>query len=220
MQPSDSLDSFSRGFDSSCQRPTSWGRRLFCRLRRRLTHASANVLDPEIDHRLSVGPEPPEERQGPPGLLGRPLRTCRGATPRRMRLLLAPTSLREDLRRSRHRLRGKQNAWHPEWDSFRGQETTAHTLACLRFADLVTENVARLTTGSGGLTPGRARFAPAGRQTKFHEVIASSNPNRPAEPGRTVFPIPGGRWYTQWASAIRGNVGLFFTADPFLRVNR
>ena len=65
----------------------------------------------------------------------------------------------------------------------------AHTLACLRFADPVTETVARLTTGSGGLTPGRAGFAPAGRQTKFHEVIASSNPNRPALPGRTVLLI-------------------------------
>jgi len=30
----------------------------------------------------------------------------------------------------------------------------------------------RLTTGSGGLTPGRAGFAPAGRQTKFHGAIA------------------------------------------------
>ncbi len=56
--------------------------------------------------------------------------------------------------------------------SFRGHITTAHTLACLRFASLVTETVARLTTGSDGLTPSRAGFAPAGRQTKFHEVIA------------------------------------------------
>jgi hypothetical protein len=39
-------------------------------------------------------------------------------------------------------------------------------LACLRFAGLVAETVARLTTGSGGLTPGRAGFAPAGRQNR------------------------------------------------------
>ncbi len=45
-------------------------------------------------------------------------------------------------------------------------------LVCLRFADLVTETVARLTTGSGGLTPGRAGFAPAGRHTKFQGDIA------------------------------------------------
>src|SRR5207253_9126012 len=51
----------------------------------------------------------------------------------------------------------------------------AHTFVYLRFADPVTEAVARLTTGSGGLTLGRAGFAPAGRQTKFHGVIASSN---------------------------------------------
>jgi hypothetical protein len=56
--------------------------------------------------------------------------------------------------------------------SFRGHGPTAHTLACLRFADLVTETVARLATGSGGLTPDRAGFAPAGRRTKFHEGIA------------------------------------------------
>jgi hypothetical protein len=40
--------------------------------------------------------------------------------------------------------------------SFRGHVPTAHTLAYLRFADLVAETVARLATGSGGLTPDRA----------------------------------------------------------------
>ena len=126
-----------------------------------------------MDHRLSIRPETPEERQGPPGLLGRPLRACRDATPRRIRPLLAPTSLREDPRRGRHRLQGKQNPRHPEQNSFRGRNPTAHTLAYLRFADPVAETVARLTTGPGGLTPGRAGFAPAGRQTKFHGEIAS-----------------------------------------------
>jgi hypothetical protein len=56
--------------------------------------------------------------------------------------------------------------------NFRGHLPTAHTLVCLRFADLVTETVARLTTGSGGLTPRRAGFAPAGRRTKFQGDIA------------------------------------------------
>ena len=56
--------------------------------------------------------------------------------------------------------------------SFRGQVSTAHVLVYLRFADRVTVIVARLTTGSDGLTPGRAGFAPAGQQTKFHGVIA------------------------------------------------
>ena len=84
--------------------------------------------------------------------------------PLRTRPLLALTCLREAQRRDRHRLYGKQNARHPEWHSFRGHVPTAHTLACLRFADPVAETVARLTTGSGGLTPGRAGFAPAGRR--------------------------------------------------------
>jgi hypothetical protein len=56
--------------------------------------------------------------------------------------------------------------------SFRSPLPTAHTLACLRFAGPVTETVARLTTGSGGLTLRRAGFAPAGRRTKFQGVIA------------------------------------------------
>ena len=51
--------------------------------------------------------------------------------------------------------------------SFRGRNPRAHTLACLRFAGPVTETVARLTTGLDGLTPGRAGFAPAGRQIEI-----------------------------------------------------
>ena len=89
--------------------------------------------------------------------------------------------------------------------SFRSHVPTAHTLACLRFADTVTGIVARLATGSGGLTPGRAGFAPAGRQTKFHGVIANppipidqqglvalyfqmpvSNPTRKNRPAETI----------------------------------
>ena len=53
----------------------------------------------------------------------------------------------------------------------------AHTFACLRIAGVISGPVARLATGSGGLTLGRAGFAPAGRHTKFHEGIASSSPN-------------------------------------------
>jgi hypothetical protein len=55
----------------------------------------------------------------------------------------------------------------------------AHLFARRRIADHISGIVARLTTGSGGLTLGRAGFAPAGRQTKFHEVIASSFPFDP-----------------------------------------
>ena len=191
MQPSDSLASVGRGFGSPRRRPTSWGRRLFCRLSRRPARAPADAPASETDHRLSVAPVTPEERQGPPGLLGRPLPACRGATPRRTRPRLAPTSLREDLRKGRYCLREKQNARHPEKHSFRGHGPTAHTLARLRFAGLVTETVARLATGSGGLTLGRAGFAPAGRRIEVSwSHRTSSNPNRPAEPGRTECPIP------------------------------
>src|SRR5262249_11222169 len=70
----------------------------------------------------------------------------------------------------------------------------AHTLAYLRFAGPISETVARLATGVGGLTLRRTGFAPAGRRTKFHEGIATSNPLRPAGPGRTEFPIPEHRF--------------------------
>ena len=50
---------------------------------------------------------------------------------------------------------------------FEAASPTVHTLACLRFAGLVTETVARRTTGSGGLTPGRAGFAPAERRIEI-----------------------------------------------------
>ena len=53
----------------------------------------------------------------------------------------------------------------------------AHTFACLRIAEAISDAGARLATGSGGLTLGRAGFAPTGRQTTFHEGIASSSPN-------------------------------------------
>ena len=124
-----------------------------------------------------------------------------------MRLLLAPTPLRGDLRRGRRCLQGKQNPRHPESHSFRGHLPTAHTLVCLRFAGLVAETVARLTTGSGGLTPGRAGFAPAGRRTKFHGVIAvlqSQSTSRAWSHRSSYAPLArNGKW--------PGNSGL---ADP------
>jgi hypothetical protein len=64
---------------------------------------------------------------------------------------------KSDIAFTENRTLGIRNA-----HSFRSQVPTAHTFACLRFADLITEIVARLTTGSGGLTPGRTGFPPAG----------------------------------------------------------
>ena len=184
--------------------PTTYllGQALFCRLSRRPARAPANAPASEIDHRLSVRPETPEERQGPPGLLGRPLPACRtrslsAAPPLRIRPLLTPTSLREDLRRGRRRLHGKQNARHPEMTSFsrprtHGPHDRVPTLRRSRYRD---RRKARYRLGRA--PPRRAGFAPAGQQTKFHGVIASSNPNRPAEPGRTESTILTSRFSRQ-----------------------
>ena len=120
------------------------------------------------------------------------------------------------VRRSRRRLQAIQHPGHPEWHSFRGTTATAHLLACLRIAERVTAPVARLAIGLGGLTPGRAGLAPAGRRTKFHGVIAPSIPLRPALPGRTEYPIlsyppgpcyawsRGGLWARSQAERWRG----------------
>jgi hypothetical protein len=163
MQPSDFPAPFGRDFGSPCQRLTSMQKLVLSRLHVLLRTRSAL----EMGHRHSVRPGFFEERRGPPRLLGHPLHTCRGATPRRNQPLLAHP------RRGRHRLHAITNARQPELALFRGHPPTAHMLACLRIADPVTEAVARLTTGSGGLAPGRAGFAPAGQQTTFHGVIAA-----------------------------------------------
>ena len=65
------------------------------------------------------------------------------------------------------------NARHPERHRFRGHNPTAHTLAYLCFAGLVAETVARLTTGSGGLTHGRADSHSLDDTEKCHVVIAA-----------------------------------------------
>jgi len=65
----------------------------------------------------------------------------------------------------------------------------ARTFAYLRIAEAISGTVARRATGSGGLTLGRAGFVPAGRRTKFHAGLATSNALWPALPGRTALPI-------------------------------
>jgi hypothetical protein len=98
-----------------------------------------------------------EERRGPPRLRGHPLRACHGRTPRRRRPLLAQFSQGSLLPS------GNSAPWASGKSiGFGAACPMAHTLVCLRFADPVTEAVARLTTGSGGLTLGRTGFAPAG----------------------------------------------------------
>ena len=80
-----------------------------------------------------------------------------------------------------HEALGTQNERY-----FAAATPPAHSLACLRIDDPVTAAAARLATGVGGLAPHRTGFAPAGRQTEFHDVIASSLPSDQPLPGRTV----------------------------------
>ena len=137
----------------------------------------------ESGHRVSVAPESYDEERGPPRLPGRPVRACRGRTPRRIGACPRPVH-------GQTLVAFEQNCTLGIRDDidFEAAYPTAHALACLRFAGAVTATVARLATGSGGLTLGRAGFTPAGRRTKFHGDIASSFSLRPAVPGRTLVP--------------------------------
>src|SRR5262249_8332397 len=136
------------------------------------TRAPATCRASETGHRLSVKPGRVEERRGPPRFLDRPLRTCHGRTPRRIRASPRPPYTERPLLPSSHSApwaSGKRRG-------FGAACPMARTFACLRIAEAIAGPVARLTTGSGGLTLGRTGFAPAGRQTKFHEGIVSSLP--------------------------------------------
>ena len=168
MQPSDSLPpSATAPVPLACGLPRCGC--LFCALWP-TTCAPATCRASETGHRLSVKPGCVEERRGPPRLRGRPLRACHGRTPRRIRPLLAHFAQRALLPSSNS----------APWASgksigFGAACPMAHTFACLRIAEAISDAVARLATGSGGLTLGRAGFAPAGRHTKFHGVITASN---------------------------------------------
>ncbi len=134
----------------------------------------------ETTHRLSASPGFVEEKRGPPRLRGRPLRACYSQTPRR--IPFPPRPLPQGMVVAFAKL---WKARHPESEPFRGRNSTARTFAYLRIAHSISGTGARLATDSGGLTLSRTGFAPAGRQTKFHEGIASSNSSWPAWPGRT-----------------------------------
>ncbi len=136
----------------------------------------------ETTHRLSASPGFVEEKRGPPRLRGRPLRACYSQTPRR--IPFPPRPLPQGMVVAFAKL---WKARHPESEPFRGRNSTARTFAYLRIAHSISGTGARLATDSGGLTLSRTGFAPAGRQTKFHEGIASSNSSWPAWPGRTKF---------------------------------
>ena len=95
--------------------------------------------------RLPTSRLSPEEKRGDPRCLGHPLRACRGRRPRRVRPPLARS------RCGRRRLQAFQYPGHPEkLPSFEAACPTAHSLACLRFAESVTVPGARLATGRAG----------------------------------------------------------------------
>ena len=83
---SDSPCSVGRRSGSPRKRPTTVPTLVLSRPRVRVLTRGAS----EIGHRFSVSPESPVERQGPPRLLGHPLRACPGRiTPRRGIVALA-----------------------------------------------------------------------------------------------------------------------------------
>ena len=110
---------------------------------------------------------PPKERQGPPRCLDRPLRACRGRTPRRVRASPRPHCIS---RGGRSCLQAFLHPGHPGLHSFRGciSHGTHARVPPLRRSRYRDRRQARYRPG--GLTPGRAGFAPAGRYTKFHQV--------------------------------------------------
>ena len=167
MQPSDSLASFGRDFGSPRLRPTSWDRRFSadCVSDRRVrlqTRQLRRGMTGSPSHRFL-----PRKSEGLPGywtvLFVRAVVQHPAGYDLASPLLLFEKIYGEAaIAFTKNRTLGIRNK-----DSFRGHNPTAHTLARLRFADLVTETVARLATGSGGLTLGRAGFAPAGQRIEI-----------------------------------------------------
>ena len=132
-----------RGSGFPCRRPTSMRALVLCPVGRRTC----------VRERACVGDGSPglrdagivEERRGPPRLLGRPLRACRGRTPRRIRAPPRPSAERPLLPS------GNSAPWASgKIIVFGAACPTAHTLACLRIAGPVAATVARLATGLAG----------------------------------------------------------------------
>ena len=87
----------------------------------------------------------PEERQGPPRCLGHPLRACRALRPRRVRRAPRPATGAPAVAFRSSETLSTRNAFN-----FGALPLTAHSLACLRFAQSVTVSGARLATGRAG----------------------------------------------------------------------
>jgi hypothetical protein len=142
MQPSDSLVPFGRrsGRPSPAAYPGAQVLFFTAAPVPPLTGATPETFLP----RLPISRLSPEEKRGDPRCLGHPLRACRAQRPRRVRPPLARS------RCGRCCLQASQYLGHPETCFFRGYLPTAHSLACLRFAESVTVSGARLATGRAG----------------------------------------------------------------------
>ena len=95
--------------------------------------------------RLPASRLSPEDKRGDPRCLGHPLRACRAQRPRRVRTAPRPSrgAVAIAFRRS-HTLGTREHI------PFVAAWPTAHSLACLRFAESVTVSGARLATGRAG----------------------------------------------------------------------
>ncbi len=172
MQPSDSLASFDRDFGSPRPRSTFWGRRFSADC-----FGDRRVRLPTRQLRRWITGSPslrlrPRKGKGLPGywtvlFLRAVVQHPAGYGSSSPLLLFEKIYGEAAIAFRKFRPLGIRNEY-----SFRDHLPTARTLAYLRFASLVAETVARLATGSGGLTLRRAGFAPAGQKTKFHGVIA------------------------------------------------
>jgi hypothetical protein len=92
--------------------------------------------------------------------------------------------------------------------SFRGRHLGTLPPAIVAFAVTVALVFWRMWGGSGRRSPlRRTGFAPAGRQTEFHEIIASPISFGPAFPGRTVLPVPQQRLDANFRRATLGLLG-------------
>ncbi len=179
MQPSDSLPPVG----AALRFPSRWRRprceRFFCPGRACVRLRAAR----RRPFRLSASPVTLEEKTGPPGLLGRPLRACRGRTPRRIRLSPRPFAGRNVVAFRQYRTLGIRNDLDFEAATPRPARSSA-------FASPVP-----LPGPSPGWLPARAGSPLAGRAlhpldgfSRFHGDIAVPLPPRPAGPGRTIFP--------------------------------
>jgi hypothetical protein len=166
MQPSDSLPPSATALVPLAGGLPRCGR-LFCAF-----EADDTCRASETGHRLSATPECIEERRGPPRVRGRPLRPCHGRTPRRLWSTPRPHHGEAIVAFRYIRTLGIR-----EGERFRGRMPHGPHVRLPPHRRWPFGHRRKASYRPGGLTLGRAGFAPTGRHTKFHEGIASSSPN-------------------------------------------